>query len=120
MNQAMNIKKVTLKALPEAQLGPGVRRRVVRGERLEFLIYAYRRGARFPVHAHPAEQLTIVLQGQLVLQGQDGQLIVNAGEAVFIPANEPHGASVPEDIEEEETVTYNIFTPVRAKLPEGR
>ena len=49
-------------------------------------------GTRFPRHAHPSEQITHVLEGELVflLDGCDAAIVVGAGEAIAIPADLPH------------------------------
>lgn len=116
------MRKVILSALREEKLPNGIGRKVARGERLELVQYSYKRGACFPLHSHPSEQLTLVLCGRLVFTCAEpaSDLVVEAGEAVFIPAGEPHGVFVPEDLEDEEVITYNVFTPVRATLPDGQ
>ncbi|MFQ5794020.1 MAG: cupin domain-containing protein [Candidatus Bipolaricaulia bacterium] len=112
------MKKIVLAEQPVEMLNPNVSRKLVRGERLEFIEYRYRGGARFPVHTHPSEQLTIVVRGRLTFTTPGAtELTLEAGEAVLIPPNEPHGAFVPEEVEG--TVTYNVFTPVRTELPGG-
>lgn len=112
------MRKVSLAELPPENAGSGIARKAERGERVEFVEYRYDGGSRFPVHAHASEQLTIVVQGSLTFTSPGGsELSVNPGELVLISANEPHGAIVPEGIEE--TVTYNVFSPVRSALPAG-
>ncbi len=73
----------------------------------------------FPVHHHPAEQITIVVKGKLNLRGAEGRpgerLTVTPGELVIIPPNQPHGASVPSG--SEKTVTYNFFSGIREDIP---
>ena len=112
------MKKIRLAATPAEKLNAVVRRKVARGDQLELIEYTYEKGARFALHAHPAEQLTIVLKGGLVfVQPHAEEITLAEGEALFVPANTPHGAFVPEGIEK--TVTYNVFTPVRSDLPTG-
>ena len=109
--------KLNLAELPKTRLSEAVSRRVARGEKLELLVYEYAPGARFGVHQHDSEQLTIVLSGTLVFTFDDGEVPVSAGEAIIIPGGKAHGAFVPHDVAE--TRTYNVFTPVRGELPQG-
>ncbi len=113
------MKKLKLAALAREELAGGVRRRVARHGRFELVEYRYPPGAAFPVHRHEAEQLTVVLQGRLILTTPQGErLELGPGEVAFVEANEPHGAIVPDDLGEE-VVTLNVFTPPRAELPGG-
>ncbi len=102
-------------------VGEGIDRTLVRGESMEFIRYTYRGGSRFPVHSHPSEQMTIVAQGRIIFRDSESdgsaEVEVGQGELVVIPSNEPHGAFVPQDCGE--TVTYNVFSPVREELPGG-
>lgn len=113
------MKKSNFSAKKGDQLREGVKRKVVRGDLLEFVEYTYDGGSSFPVHSHPAEQMTWVVRGELVFRTPDTdppeEFTLLPGELVVIPSNEPHGASVPESCEE--TVTCNVFSEVRKDLP---
>lgn len=103
---------------PEALAASVTRQRLV-GEKLEFILYSYQPGSTFATHAHQAEQLTIVLEGQLVFTFEDdgSEVTVNPGEAMLIPSGRAHGAYVRQDAAA--TRTYNLFSPVRQQLPQG-
>ncbi len=103
-------------AAPE-RVSAAVSRYRVLGDKLEFIAYTYQPGATFGRHAHGAEQLTLVLEGQLVYTFDDGEIVLNAGEAVLIPGDAPHGAYVSADAAT--TRTLNVFTPVREKPPDA-
>ena len=77
--------------------------------------YTYQVGAIFARHQHEAEQLTIVLEGELIFVFDDEEVSLKTGEVILIPSLKPHGAYVPES--KGEVKTYNIFTPVRKELP---
>jgi quercetin dioxygenase-like cupin family protein len=109
--------KLTLEALEKTAVSDKVTRQLARGEKLELLVYSYAPGATFARHQHEAEQLTIVVAGQLVFTLDDEEVRLYPGEAILIPSNKPHGAYVPP--EAGETKTYNVFTPVRSELPSG-
>ncbi len=63
--------KFGLRELEAVQVSAAVTRQRTGGERLEFILYTYQPGATFPVHQHEAEQLTLVVEGQLVLDFED-------------------------------------------------
>ena len=66
------------------------------------------RGAYVPRHAHPSEQFSLILSGALKFILDDAEVVVRAGEIVFIPSNVPHAAEALED-----TVDLDIFCPRR-------
>ena len=91
-------------------------RRRLLGERIELIAYRYEPGTVFPRHAHASEQMTIVQSGVLVFAFEDGEMRLEAGEAVAIPGGVPLGAHVPDDAVGPPT-TLNVFTPVRETPP---
>ncbi|MDZ7707516.1 MAG: cupin domain-containing protein [Trueperaceae bacterium] len=109
-------RKVRLDELPSATPRQGVTRRRLLGQRIELIAYRYEPGTVFPRHAHAAEQMTIVQSGVLVFAFDEGEMRLEAGEAVTIPGGVPHGAHVPEDAAGP-TETLNVFTPVREAPP---
>lgn len=50
-------------------------------------------GAFFPQHRHDGEQITYVLDGELVFEGGGEKFSVAAGEAILVPAGEPHAVT---------------------------
>lgn len=50
-------------------------------------------GARFERHAHEAEQITLVLEGELFFEIEPGRVVrVGPGEVIALPSNQPHAA----------------------------
>lgn len=66
------------------------------------------RGAIVPRHSHVSEQFSLILSGALKFIFEDGDVVVRAGEMIFIPSNAPHAAEALED-----TVDLDIFSPRR-------
>jgi quercetin dioxygenase-like cupin family protein len=66
------------------------------------------KGAHVPLHSHPNEQLTYVLEGALLFRIDGREFTVRAGEVLTIPPNMPHEAFALED-----TVDLDIFNPPR-------
>jgi quercetin dioxygenase-like cupin family protein len=82
--------------------------KIVAGAR-EMLAQTYlKQGALVPLHAHPSEQMTYVLQGavRFVVDGEEA--IVREGEVLHIPAMAPHQAEVLED-----TFQLDVYSPPR-------
>ena len=85
-----------------------VSRKIVTGDR-EMLAQTYlKRGALVPLHSHPSEQMTYVLQGALRFLVEGEEVIVREGEVIHIPSGVPHQAEALED-----TFELDVFSPVR-------
>ncbi len=107
--------KFSAQSLNSDKLSDLVSRQRITGEKLECIIYSYKAGAEFAVHEHEAEQITLVLTGELIFTFADERVHLKAHEAILIPSYKAHGAFVPEGCPE--TTTYNMFSPVREQLP---
>ncbi len=93
---------------------PGVARQTLHGERATLVRYRYAPGSVFPVHAHPEEQMTVVLRGTLVFVVDGTEIVGEPGAVIVIPGGVPHGARVVGDAEVE---TLNVFAPRREQAP---
>jgi quercetin dioxygenase-like cupin family protein len=69
---------------------PGARRWAVSLDRVMLTYFEIEPGARFERHAHESEQITLVLEGELVFQFDDGETRVGPGEVIAVPAGAPH------------------------------
>ncbi len=47
---------------------------------------------QFPKHAHEAEQITLVIEGELTLSFDDKSVTLGPGEAIAFPSNMKHSA----------------------------
>jgi quercetin dioxygenase-like cupin family protein len=84
-----------------------ISRKVVRGAH-EMVTQVYlKRGALVPLHSHPQEQMTYVLQGalQFLVGGEDVR--VEEGELLHIPPGVAHQAVALDD-----TFVLGVFSPV--------
>ncbi len=96
-------------------VGPGIQRQTVHGERQTLVRYHYAPGSIFPVHAHPEEQITIVLTGAITFEIGDQTATLGPGQIATIPGGVPHGASVAGT---EPAETLNTLSPRRASAPD--
>ena len=89
----------------------GVTRRFIASDRMMIGEVRLRRGDLVPLHAHPNEQFTFVVEGAMRFwcgEADEHGRVVRSGEVIVIPANLPHRAQVLED-----TLEYDIFNPPR-------
>lgn len=93
---------------------PGVRRQIVDGTRQTVVRYVYAPGAVFPVHAHPEEQVTVVVRGRIGFDVAGQRVELGPGEVAVIPGGVPHGAAV---VGAEEVETINALSPRRDAHP---
>ena len=45
---------------------------------------------QFPEHSHEAEQITLILEGELTFAYEDAVITLGPGEVIAIPSNERH------------------------------
>lgn len=107
-------------AIPREVVTDDIARRLFTGERMMLAQVYLDRGAIVPWHSHENEQLTWILSGALrFLIGEEGSedvldVVVSAGEVLYIPSNVPHRAEALED-----TVDVDIFSPPRQDWLKG-
>lgn len=95
-------------------------RRLFTGERMMLAQVYLDEGAIVPWHSHENEQLTWVLEGALKFWiGEEGsadmrEVVVNAGDVLFIPSNVPHKAEALAD-----TLDVDVFSPPRQDWLDG-
>jgi len=77
--------------LPAEEPQPGVRRRTVQAEHATVAEYAFEPGASFPQHAHPQEQVTLVLEGEVELTADGHTERLAAGAWSVVPGGVEHG-----------------------------
>jgi quercetin dioxygenase-like cupin family protein len=106
--------------IPREVVTDDIARRLFTGERMMLAQVYLDKGAVVPWHSHENEQLTWIVSGVLrFLVGEEGSpdvrdIIVSAGEVLFIPSNVPHRAEALED-----TVDVDIFSPPRQDWLQG-
>jgi quercetin dioxygenase-like cupin family protein len=111
----MDSKGVQKLDFEDEEVKVGVERGVWHGGPFTVVRYKYDPGATFPPHSHEASQLTIVLTGTIDFFIGGDKLTVSAGETIYIPSNETHGAEVPTG--GESVLSLNIFHPPRQEHP---
>jgi len=105
--------------IPREKVTDDISRRLFTGERMMIAHVYLDKGAIVPTHQHENEQLTYILEGALRFWigaphvGVE-ELVVKAGEILYIPSNVPHKAEALED-----TFDVDVFSPPRQDWLDG-
>ena len=95
--------------LPSTEMLPGVDRRAVWLDDVMLTFFTFEPGAAVPEHAHPNEQITVVVEGAMEFTLGDETRVLRAGNGVCIPPDVPHKAVVLD----EPTEAYDAWNPPR-------
>src|SRR4051794_37433980 len=70
---------------------PGLERRTFDASGATVNEYRFEPGARFPVHTHPQEQITLVEEGEVEMTIRDDVEVLAAGDWSVVAPEVPHG-----------------------------
>ncbi|MFM1794773.1 MAG: hypothetical protein RL642_1158 [Bacteroidota bacterium] len=99
----IHIDQVKKKKLIEGIIG-----QYVHGSSTTFGLVHIDEGSHLPLHHHPHEQVTFMLEGKLKMQIGDEEVILESGHVKVIPSNTPHAAVALTDCK-----LIDVFSPVR-------
>src|ERR1700674_4334588 len=102
------MEKMSWERLEGEQLSKLISRQMLSGENATVARLLLARGAVVPRHSHVSEQFSLILSGALKFVFDDREVLVNAGEMLFIPSDVPHSAVALEDTED-----VDFFAPRR-------
>jgi quercetin dioxygenase-like cupin family protein len=71
----------------------GIARRVLKTSKATVQEYRFDAGASFPIHHHPQEQFTLVLEGEISFGADGERRELTAGEWSVVPGDVPHGVT---------------------------
>ena len=97
-----------LKSLPGKELAPGLTGYYAHGTNMTLGLVEIKAGSNLPVHQHPHEQITYILEGQLNMTIGGEHCELTTGMFYVIPSNVPHGAVAITDCK-----VMDVFNPVR-------
>jgi quercetin dioxygenase-like cupin family protein len=109
------VEKISLYKLPEERLSNKVSRWTAAGKNMSVAKYFLKKGSSAPIHHHSVEQATFVIQGRLSLIIEEREMVLEAGDVVFIPPNTSHGGG--EALED--VVSLDFFSPPREDIQNG-
>lgn len=90
------------------QLSETITRKFIHGEKVMVAEIKLKKGTVVPEHHHESEQVTWILEGELLFEIDGKKINVKAGEVLVIPSNTPHKATALVD-----TVDMDLFSPIR-------
>ena len=70
---------------------PGVTRRTNQTAKATVSAYAFEPSAEFPIHIHPEEQITVVLEGTVVFSVEGATHELGPGETYVVAPDTEHG-----------------------------
>ena len=94
--------------LPVKHLMTGLDGRYLHGANTTVGWVHIKQGSKMPVHAHPHEQITVMVEGKMKLWLDGEEQVLEPGLNAFIPSNAQHGAEAVTDC-----IVLDIFHPVR-------
>ncbi len=101
---------VELSAIDEKEVVPGFYGKFAHSENMTASFWRIEAGAALPEHAHPHEQISVVVSGQfeMVLDGE--KRLLEKGKIALIPGNVKHSGRAISDCE-----IMDVFYPVRTE-----
>jgi quercetin dioxygenase-like cupin family protein len=99
----------TVEAITPKEIAEGVSIRIFSGRAMTLSYVTVARNAVVPTHAHPHEQLGIVLDGEMEFWIEGEERLLKRGDVYRIAPNTEHGARGGEA----GCVVLDVFSPVR-------
>src|ERR687884_1208479 len=100
---------VSWSAVPVERPAEGIERQMVVGQNMMICRFRFAPLLVTPEHAHPHEQMSIVVSGRVRFFIEGEERIAVPGDVLHFPSNCWHGATMLD----EEVVLIDIFTPIR-------
>lgn len=94
--------------IPPKELAPGLTGYYAHSSNMTLGLVEIKAGSNLPMHQHPHEQITYILEGQLDMTIDGKECKLTAGMYYVIPSNVIHGAVAVTDCK-----VIDVFNPVR-------
>ena len=92
----------------QSEIFPGIKSAMEHSAQVTFGCVSLEEGLVAPLHSHPHEQWTFVLEGQMEFTLEGEKQLLLPGMGAYIPSNAPHGA-----VAVTACKVIDVFTPVR-------
>ena len=95
--------------IPIEQIATGIERQMIVGQEVMLCRFRFAPFVVTAEHSHPHEQMTLVVQGRVkfVISGEEH--LLGAGDVLYFPPNNRHGATMLD----EEVILIDVFSPIR-------
>ena len=90
MSVAPKSQVLKLAQMAAYQEGSVVSRQITKSEAGNITLFAFDKGQELSEHTAPYDALVLVLEGQVDVRISGKPYTLNAGDAIVMPANEPH------------------------------
>ena len=97
-----------LLTLAEKEIVPGFHGKFAHTENMTASFWGIEAGAELPEHAHPQEQISVVVAGKFEMTLDGKKELLEKGKVALIPANVKHSGKALTDCE-----IMDVFYPVR-------
>ena len=98
--------------IPREQIGTGITRQMIYGERLMICRLTLAPGTITTAHDHLHEQMTIIEKGRVRFTLGTDEKVFGPGDILLLPGGFWHGAAMLD----EEVVLIDIFSPIREEF----
>jgi quercetin dioxygenase-like cupin family protein len=85
------------------------------GEHVQLLWSKFEPGGNYPMHSHPHEQISVMLQGRMRLTVGEEVGEIGPGDMWYAPADVPHGGEL---LGDDSVVFVDIYAPPSATIIE--
>ncbi|MFA6471594.1 MAG: cupin domain-containing protein [Candidatus Latescibacterota bacterium] len=97
-----------LDEIPKREMLPGCTARFIHSENMTFSHWYLDKEAVIPLHSHPHEQVTTLIEGELELTIGSETRCLRPGSVAIIPSGSPHSV-----LTKTECYVLDVFYPVR-------
>ena len=80
--------------LKAKQVVEGISLRAVHGDKTMITFFEFEPDAVIPLHKHPHEQITYVIEGEIEFALEGQSMVLKAGDGVVMKSNQEHSATV--------------------------
>ena len=98
-DMSLTSRNTNLAGLVDYQAGNVVSRMIIERSAGTVTLFAFDKGEGLSEHTAPFDALVHIIDGEAVVTINGKRLIVENGEAVIMPANEPHALKAPKRFE---------------------
>ena len=99
---------ISFDELDRAEQMPGFLGAFLHSENMTVVNWSVEAGATVPVHSHPHEQFSMVVEGEFQLILDDEEDVLKPGRVALIPADTPHSGEAKTDCK-----IVDVFSPTR-------
>ena len=107
-NLTCKLVSMNLSEIQEKEFFPGLKGKLVHGDKITWAFWDVEKGAVVPEHSHHHEQIMHVLEGEFEFTLNGIKKIYKNGDVVVIPSNKPHAGKALTKCK-----LMDIFSPVR-------